>query len=481
MASESSTSASGSVVDEWGFQFPFNFDDVSVSKTPSSIIFLRNTLEKNLIFSSFINKNGSLTIDSLIKVFNGVKISKGQCIIKEGSKRPGYFYVVEKGKFTIHKTIMNGDAQFNLRLHQELNVGDVFGDMAFIHNCPRSASIVAEEDGILWTLNGVLFCKAFTCQLALLDLEKYAFINSLLLDGQAIRNICTCDALYDIYESIKTAKYEKNDVIFVQGTNCDYVNIIYHGIVIVKSSNSQSLAGSSTADTASFTETKKMTISKMLRKGDIFGNDKSSLKSLHGSMSDLSLDPEDSNNNPATPNYMYIAQGQVECFLLQRELYIQYFIDRNFEVLSKKSSSKATSEKSFCDWSEGSEEGFNVPNTARSTTSTVTNISAYPIKSNNANTCGLHSILTHSHDPTNLSPHRASTKNKKVEISLTSLKLDTSESMIHSHRSGNSITTTARSGLSDRVSVASEKNSTKSTARSVTFNDFDYPSLKSGR
>ena len=107
---------------------------------------------------------------------------------------------------------MNGDVQFNLQLHQELNVGDVFGDMAFIHNCPRSASIVAQEDGILWTLNGIFFCKAFTCQLALPDLDKYSFLNSLIVDGQGIRNICTCDAIYDIYESIKTVRYEKNIV-----------------------------------------------------------------------------------------------------------------------------------------------------------------------------------------------------------------------------------------------------------------------------
>ena len=150
-----------SVVDDWGFKYSFNFDDITISKTSSNVVFLRKALEKSLIFSSFINKNGSSGTEALIKAMNGIKISKGQIVVKEGCTRPHCFYILEKGRLSLHKTITSGDTKFALRLHQELCAGDLFGDMAFIHNCPRSATILAEEDSILWCLSGILFCKVF--------------------------------------------------------------------------------------------------------------------------------------------------------------------------------------------------------------------------------------------------------------------------------------------------------------------------------
>jgi hypothetical protein len=201
---------------------------------------------------------------------------------------------------------------------------------------------------------------------------------------------------------------------------------------------------------------------------------------------------------------VYVAQGHVECLVLERELYIQYFIEHSYDVSKKSNSSRATSDKSEWSVADLSESSYkSMPTTARSNASSVTNISSYHLSKPTSTTGtsgmssggsgvipngGLHSILsTHntylSSNNVNTEAsisHRASNKGKKVEISMSSLKLDTSESMIYSQRSSASVTT-ARSVHSDRGSITSDKNSVKSTARSVNFNDFDYPALKSGR
>jgi CRP-like cAMP-binding protein len=104
---------------------------------------LRSALQKVDFFYSL---NFS-ELDMLIKSLKKRKVKQGEAIIRQG-EIGDKFYLIGRGAFSIHvKKGMSGTHKV-----ADLSDGDFFGEMALVTDLPRTATVVAEEEGELFIL-----------------------------------------------------------------------------------------------------------------------------------------------------------------------------------------------------------------------------------------------------------------------------------------------------------------------------------------
>ena len=109
-------------------------DDMSV---------LRSALQKVDFFYSL---NFS-ELDMLIKSLKKRKTKKGDVIINQG-EIGDKFYLIGSGSFSVHvKKGMGGSQKV-----ADLGDGDFFGEMALVTELPRTATVIAEDNGELFIL-----------------------------------------------------------------------------------------------------------------------------------------------------------------------------------------------------------------------------------------------------------------------------------------------------------------------------------------
>lgn len=86
-------------------------------------------------------------IDELLRRFERVAASRGECVVREGEEGD-YYYVVETGRFQVSRTV--GGAEVVLA---ELKTGDAFGEEALVSEAKRNATVTALTDGHVLRLN----------------------------------------------------------------------------------------------------------------------------------------------------------------------------------------------------------------------------------------------------------------------------------------------------------------------------------------
>ncbi len=106
---------------------------------------------------------GPAALESLARHLVRVAVPAGTAVIREGD--PGdRWYLVRDGRFTV--------TQAGHRL-RELGTGDAFGEIALLRNIPRTATVEATTDGMLWALNRHEFLAGVTgSPAALVEAER---------------------------------------------------------------------------------------------------------------------------------------------------------------------------------------------------------------------------------------------------------------------------------------------------------------------
>ena len=97
------------------------------------------------MFSALDDKEKTIIIDAMIER----KAAPGEQIIQQGEDGDN-LYVVESGKLKCEK-IFSGNADPTFLKHYV--PGEAFGELALLYNAPRAATIIAEEDSVLWGLD----------------------------------------------------------------------------------------------------------------------------------------------------------------------------------------------------------------------------------------------------------------------------------------------------------------------------------------
>jgi len=107
-------------------------------------------LRKSPIFSSL----SKLELEAVVSFLEPRSMKKGEVIFNEGARGEEMFVIVS-GRIGAWVAQVDGTQRWSF----ELKAGDFFGEMSIIANETRSATIVAQEDLKLLTLNGVDFYR----------------------------------------------------------------------------------------------------------------------------------------------------------------------------------------------------------------------------------------------------------------------------------------------------------------------------------
>lgn len=101
----------------------------------------------------FMKSLGQQEIEELAYQLNQRHFMKGETIIRQGE--PGkLFHLVTRGRVNVFRKKFLGQKKLAM-----LSPGEFFGEMALIDNVPRTATVVGEEDGEMYTLSRDAFEK----------------------------------------------------------------------------------------------------------------------------------------------------------------------------------------------------------------------------------------------------------------------------------------------------------------------------------
>ncbi|OMJ88882.1 hypothetical protein SteCoe_2545 [Stentor coeruleus] len=181
-------------------------------KTSRDVDIISNALNKHFIFTSLTAENRVMVISHMKLYTMGPK----ETVFEQGC--PGNtFFVVASGKLEV---------LVNSKRVNVLGAGDSFGELALLHDSPRSASIYTTEKVSMWGLDRKTFRSAVETVNAQNYKENKAFVDSVPLFS--VLNHAQKDSLVG---SLSSLKFRPNDVIVKEGDPGDLFYLIKDGIV----------------------------------------------------------------------------------------------------------------------------------------------------------------------------------------------------------------------------------------------------------
>lgn len=185
-----------------------------VLKSDSTKYLIMSVLKRHFLFSQLKDYELEDVIDSM----QNYEAPEGEVIIAEGD--PGdNFYILEEG--TCEVTI-NGELIGNL------SDATSFGDLALMYNCPRSATITAKTDSILWTLDRVFFRQAMVTSSSNQNFQLSQFLSKIKLF-----ETLSIQSLNQLARSLMKKSYDDGEFIITQGEIGETFYIIATGNVKV--------------------------------------------------------------------------------------------------------------------------------------------------------------------------------------------------------------------------------------------------------
>jgi len=194
-----------------------NEQSMTYQKTPEQRQRLKDAVCHNLLFRTLEPKQ----IDQVLDAMWEKQVTKGETIIQQGDDGDN-FYVIDNGVYDI---FVSKDADFRDPFKVgEYNQTGSFGELALMYNQPRSATIVAQTDGILWVMGRQTFRKLVL---------KHAFRKRQMYE-RFLRDLVILQSLTDyersnVADALIPVEYHEEDVIIRQGDEGDRIFFIEDG------------------------------------------------------------------------------------------------------------------------------------------------------------------------------------------------------------------------------------------------------------
>jgi len=118
-------------------------------KSPDALARIMAAIKRNIIFSRLNEQQVQL----LQQVMSEHDVGAGQNVVTQGEKG-NHFYVVDSGELDV---FVRADGATEEQAVKAFSAGDSFGELALMYNCPRTATIRARTDVVLWSLDRVSF------------------------------------------------------------------------------------------------------------------------------------------------------------------------------------------------------------------------------------------------------------------------------------------------------------------------------------
>ncbi|CAK0853328.1 unnamed protein product [Prorocentrum cordatum] len=190
------------------------FTPPKISKTDEQKSRLTNTLNKSFMFNELEPND----METILMAMKEVKFTADQKVITEGEDGD-YLFVVEEGSLDCIK-VMN-DAE---KVVKTCGVGDVFGELALLYNCPRAASVVARGSVVCWQLDRETF-NHIVKDAAVKRRNKY---DNFLKDVALISSLGNYERS-QVADCLKAETFEPGTVIVKEGEPGDKFYIVEEG------------------------------------------------------------------------------------------------------------------------------------------------------------------------------------------------------------------------------------------------------------
>jgi len=185
------------------------------TKTDEQWIFIRDVLAQNFVFDNM----GDCELKIVSDAMEFFEVEPDTIIISQGDIGD-YFYVLEDGAVQF---LVNGK---NVRLG---HIGCSFGELALLHDCPRTASCLSLDYCSLWRVDQ----KTFRRTLASHHIRKENEIMDVLRSVDIFENLAE-NKLRKIYDTLSEEHFEPEEIVFEKGTTGDAFYIVQEGCVRVK-------------------------------------------------------------------------------------------------------------------------------------------------------------------------------------------------------------------------------------------------------
>nr|XP_033795849.1 cGMP-dependent protein kinase 1-like isoform X2 [Geotrypetes seraphini] len=194
-----------------------NIIDTEVPRFPKSSCAFRQIV-KAIQANEVLKRLGEEQLDTVVESFTLTQYGKGDSVILEGSEG-NTMYIIAEGELFV--------TQHGQPL-RTLSAGDVFGELAILYNCKRTATVTATTDVKLWeidrqTYRTIVTQKHKQRRQAILGFLKEAHTLNGLSDTQLSR----------IIDSMEECKFHPGDIIVQEGDEGKSFFIILKGEVQV--------------------------------------------------------------------------------------------------------------------------------------------------------------------------------------------------------------------------------------------------------
>ncbi|XP_012993910.2 cGMP-dependent protein kinase 2 isoform X2 [Esox lucius] len=185
-----------------------------VKKTVSETSLIVKAIQKN----DFLSRLDDEQITMMVELLVAIDIKPGNNVIKEGTEGDS-MYIVAAGELLVSQTGQN------LRT---LTCGDVFGELAILYNCKRTATVKAKTMVRLWCIERNTYRTIMTNK----SRKKREQLMGFLKTSRTL-NTLNDRQLSKIIDSMEEVKYHNNDVIVREGEEGNTFYIILKGEVLV--------------------------------------------------------------------------------------------------------------------------------------------------------------------------------------------------------------------------------------------------------
>lgn len=192
-----------------------------------------HSIKSNMLFRACAEEE----LQDLVDAFDTAKYKAGDIVIKQGDDGD-LFFVVEEGRLDIlvSKTDPTNEA---VTLSEEMIVGvpytsgSSFGELALMYGSPRAATIRANTDCVLWSLNSQQFKGITTSHKRKREEIIVDTIRKVKIGGSVLGDVLHPEDINAMATATESDSFEKGTVIIRQGESGDVFYMIESGTVDV--------------------------------------------------------------------------------------------------------------------------------------------------------------------------------------------------------------------------------------------------------
>eukprot|EP01113_Clastostelium_recurvatum_P021969 TRINITY_DN260_c0_g1_i3.p1 TRINITY_DN260_c0_g1~~TRINITY_DN260_c0_g1_i3.p1 ORF type:complete len:758 (-),score=262.72 TRINITY_DN260_c0_g1_i3:110-2290(-) len=185
-----------------------------IRKSDDSRKRIRTVIRNNILFRSLDEEQIEAIIDEMFET----TLKPEEVIIKQDDDGDN-FYVVESGElYVLYKEVVVAT----------IGAGKSFGEIALMYNCPRTATVKAKSECVLWGLGRTSFRR----NLMLTAMKKRELYESFLERVPLLENLLPYERS-TIADALEPKSYQDGEYIIRQGEKGDAFYILEKGRVII--------------------------------------------------------------------------------------------------------------------------------------------------------------------------------------------------------------------------------------------------------